>query len=139
MKKIHRRMILCSVTALFVSIAVILSLWAFNDNATLYFTPTELLSKGIKGKIVRVGGLVEPGSLHFLDDSKTLEFTISDLNNALAVRYLGIIPNLFAEGQGTVIKGYLDEDGFFIASELLAKHDENYMPPEVAKSLKSSG
>lgn len=134
-KKINRRLILCSISTLFAAIVVITALWVFEENTTLYMTPSEVLTKDTKGKIIRVGGLVESGSLHFLDDNQTLEFTITDMNNILIVRYTGIIPNLFAEDRGTVAKGTIQSDGIFIATELLAKHDENYMPPEVAKSL----
>jgi len=104
-----------------------------------YFSPSELKnSKNISG-VFRVGGLVKDGSIHYLEDKETLEFVITDTQSDLVIRYKGIIPALFKEGQGTVALGKLDESGIFMAKELLAKHDENYMPPEVAKSIKKAG
>jgi len=134
--KANRRLILCFISTLCAGIAVATALWVFDENATLYMTPSDIASKPMDGKTIRVGGLVEKGSLHFLDDGKTLKFSITDMNNTLVIRYCGIVPNLFAEERGTVAKGSMQSDGTFLASELLAKHDENYMPPEVARSLK---
>lgn len=136
----NRRIGLLFFSLLFFAVSVYIALFVFKENATLYMTPTEVFQgKAYGKKFIRVGGLVEKGSLHFLDDNNTVEFIITDMNNTLTVRYGGIIPNLFVEGSGTVATGFLQEDGVFFATELLAKHDENYMPPEVAKSLNILG
>lgn len=133
-KKTHRRAIFLFTSVTFFSIATVIALNAFKDSATLYMSPTELLLKPSENKMIRVGGLVKKGSIHKLDNKYTTEFIITDLTTPLTIQYDGILPNLFAEEKGAVAKGYLRKD-IFIASELLAKHDENYMPPEVAKSL----
>ena len=122
-----------------ISIAsIIMGLWLilsnFNENIVFFFSPTELRNKKIINQVVRVGGLVRSGSISRLDGSVT-EFIITDNQEELKIRFAGILPNLFRDNQGIVAKGKLEGD-VFIANELLAKHDENYMPKEVAKSLK---
>ena len=92
-----------------------------------------------KDQKFRLGGLVENGSLQKLDDGVTLVFRITDLSHSVAVTYSGFRPDLFDEGKGVVAEGYLRPDGVFVADVILAKHDENYMPPEVAEALKKSG
>ena len=136
-KKTHRRASFLFISLTFFSIATIIALSAFEDSATLYMSPTELILKPSENKIIRVGGLVKKGSIHKLDNNHTTEFIITDLTTSLTVQYNGILPNLFAEEKGAVAKGYLRND-IFIASELLAKHDENYMPPEVSNTLKKN-
>ena len=121
---------------LFFLISVYIALITFKDKATLYITPTDIIDGKAEGKgVIRLGGLVEKGSLHFMDDNQTVIFRISDMNNSIIVKYKGIITNLFVEGSGTVATGTFEKDGTFLATELLAKHDEKYMPPEVAKTL----
>ena len=118
------------------SIGAILIFKVFNDNIVFYFTPSELLQKN-KSNIktpFRIGGLVKENSLKQNDDN--IEFVITDLNSEIKVQYKGLLPALFKEEQGTVALGVLNESGIFIASNILAKHDENYMPKEVADSLK---
>ena len=110
----------------------------FRDNLVFFYTPTELIQKNIsKDKQIRIGGLVESGSVIKNDD--ITEFSLTDTNNSTEVIFKGILPPLFREGQGIVAQGALGKDGVFVADNLLAKHDEKYMPPEVAEALKKSG
>ena len=123
--------------------AVALSLYALRDNISFFYSPRDVVAMKAAsdprigaGKSFRIGGLVEEGSVvKSTQDTKT-NFTVTDGDATLRVEYTGILPDLFREGQGVVATGTLQEDGHFAARELLAKHDENYMPPEVAKALK---
>lgn len=133
--------------ALFITAAIILSFIAlaivvkvFNDNIVYYYSPSDLSKKNVSPseQSIRVGGLIVDGSITKVDDL-TIEFEISDLSENLRIQYKGIPPALFKEGQGTIATGKLVEKNLFIAKEILAKHDENYMPKEVADSLKESG
>jgi len=119
-------------------IAVALVLTALSDQVTFFRTPTELLAapEENSGRI-RLGGLVETGSVK--KDDSTVEFAIEDVNDHVVVRYAGILPDLFREGQGVIAEGQLQPDGTFLADTVLAKHDENYMPKEVADRLKEQG
>ena len=120
-------------------IAAALVLTAFRDNLVFFYAPTEVAAKHVPdARRFRLGGLVEEHSVHRLDDGVTTEFRVTDLRSDLPVIYRGVLPDLFREGQGVVAEGML-KDGVFQASEVLAKHDEKYMPPEVAKALKASG
>ncbi|HZL59639.1 MAG TPA: cytochrome c maturation protein CcmE [Stellaceae bacterium] len=120
-------------------IATALTLSALNDNLVFFYSPTELLAKGPPpGRMVRIGGLVEAGSLKREADGLTVDFRVTDTNRALPVTYRGDLPDLFREGQGVVVEGKLQGDTFQ-ASNVLAKHDERYMPPEVAAALKKEG
>jgi cytochrome c-type biogenesis protein CcmE len=115
-----------------------LMLTAFQDNLVFFFSPTEVAQKKpAPSQRLRIGGLVEPGSVE--KSGADVTFTVTDTENVLKVRYTGILPDLFREGQGIVAEGHVAEDGVFLAREVLAKHDENYMPPEVAEALKKSG
>ncbi len=129
------------VIASFFALAVGITLKVFQDSIVFYLSPHELKAKAseFQNKEFRVGGLVVEGSIRYLDDNHTLEFAITDFQEELVVRYKGVIPSLFTENQGTVALGKLNKEGIFIARELLAKHDENYMPREVADSLKKNG
>lgn len=110
----------------------------FRDNLVFFYTPTELSQKLVTaGKSVRIGGLVESGSI--IKNNDINEFKLTDTNNSIKVIFKGILPPLFREGQGIVAQGSMNADGVFIANNLLAKHDEKYMPPEVADALKKSG
>jgi cytochrome c-type biogenesis protein CcmE len=120
-------------------IAVALVLVAFNDNLVFFYSPTDLKTKEVGDRRVRIGGLVEEASLKREGDGKTITFTVTDGANAVAVTYTGSLPDLFREGQGVVAEGKLGRDGVFQAATVLAKHDEKYMPPEVADALKRSG
>ncbi|MFT6219813.1 MAG: cytochrome c-type biogenesis protein CcmE [Myxococcota bacterium] len=122
--------------------ALVFIITNFRDNIVFFYSPTELLSfdnseKISQQKIIRVGGLIKEGSVK--NSSNNLEFVITDLKEEIKITYSGIKPDLFRENQGMVAKGFWDnEKFFFVASELLAKHDENYMPPEVAKALEKN-
>ena len=120
--------------------ATALVIGAFRDNLVFFFSPTELLENSIEvGQRIRIGGLVEDGSFVRDEDGLTVHFSITDLNQNVRVSYRGILPSLFREGQGVIVQGRLENSDHFIADEVMAKHDENYMPPEVADALKKSG
>lgn len=112
----------------------------FNDNILFFFSPTDLKERNIQpsSKIIRVGGLVKEGSIKNLSND-TIGFVITDYENELYIEYTGLLPNLFKEKQGTVATGIIVSEGKFLADEILAKHDENYMPKEVSDSLKKNG
>lgn len=117
-------------------IAMVLVMSALSKNMNLFYSPSELLNSEISpGSIIRAGGMVASGSIEKGSDSLEVMFLITDFQNSLPVVYNGILPDLFSEDAGVVVKGFLQEDGTFFAQEVLAKHDENYMPPEVAKML----
>lgn len=121
-------------------VAAALVLVAFEDNIVFFYSPTDLMAKDVKpDQTIRVGGLVKEGSVKRHADGVTTEFVITDLKETIKVTYSNLLPDLFREGQGVVSSGILRADGVFVASEVLAKHDENYMPPEVAEALKKSG
>lgn len=137
--KPHRRRRLYVVLFLVVtsSAAVGLTLMALNENINLFYSPAQIASgEAPKGKTIRAGGVVVPGSLRRDESSLLIEFDISDLKTApLRVAYVGILPDLFREGQGIVALGKVNQQGVFVAEEVLAKHDENYMPPEVEAAI----
>jgi cytochrome c-type biogenesis protein CcmE len=119
--------------------AAALALSALNDTLVFFYSPSEIEAKSLApGQTIRVGGLVEEGSVVTTGDG-SVRFRVTDLKTALPVTYRGVLPDLFREGQGVVAQGTLGPDGAFAASEVLAKHDEAYMPPEVAEALKKSG
>lgn len=123
-----------------VGIAVTLALFAFRQNLMYYYTPSEVLEgKAPEQRSFRTGGLVKNGSVVREPDGVSVRFTITDTIKDMVVYYKGILPDLFREGQGIIANGNLRQDGVFVAKEVLAKHDENYMPPEVAASLKKAG
>ena len=107
----------------------------FNDNLLYYRSPTQLVNGNFPDNyIFRIGGMVEEGSLLRESGTKKVSFNVTDFDNKVTVKYDGILPDLFREGQGVVIRGHLEKD-YFVAEEVLAKHDETYMPPEVQESL----
>lgn len=121
-------------------VAAFLVLSAFNDNLVFFYSPSDLKTKSVPlGRQLRIGGLVEEHSVTRSADGRTIVFRVTDGNNAIAVTYKGSLPDLFREGQGVVAEGVLERAGDFRASNVLAKHDEKYMPPEVAEALKKSG
>jgi cytochrome c-type biogenesis protein CcmE len=129
-------LLLGSLTTLGVAAALVLT--ALNDNLVFFYSPTQVAEKSIgPERRFRLGGLVEEGSVQ--KEGQIVRFTITDTNKTLKVTYRGILPDLFREGQGVIAEGSIGPDGVFTAREILAKHDENYMPPEVAKALKESG
>ncbi|MBU0622483.1 MAG: cytochrome c maturation protein CcmE [Gammaproteobacteria bacterium] len=122
-----------------VAAAVGLVLYALKNNVSLYFTPTQVFNKEAPhGRSFRIGGLVEEGSVKRENDGLTVHFNITDNDKIMPVVYKGILPDLFKEGKGVVAQGKLDESDVFRAEEVLAKHDENYMPPEAADALKKA-
>ena len=122
-----------------IAIGVGFALKSLDENIMFFFTPSEVAQgKAPQGKLFRVGGIVVNGSVSRPGDGLTVEFDLTDNNNNLRVRYTGILPDLFREGQGIIANGELVEDGGFVAQQVLAKHDENYMPPEVAAAMSKS-
>lgn len=117
-----------------------LVLSALSDNLVFFYSPTELRAKAVPdGERVRIGGLVETGSVTHEADGRTIEFRVTDGKEDVPVTYTGVVPDLFREGQGVVVEGALAPNGDFRAAEVLAKHDEKYMPKEVVDALKKSG
>ena len=122
-----------------VAAAVGLVLFALKNNVSLYFTPTQVYNnEAPQGRSFRIGGLVEAGSVKRENDGLTVRFNITDTVKAMPVIYKGILPDLFKEGKGVVAQGKLDTDNVFHAEEVLAKHDENYMPPEAKDAIEKA-
>jgi cytochrome c-type biogenesis protein CcmE len=139
MKPRYKRLswIAAGLAVLGVASALVLS--AFNRNLVFFFTPSQVASKEAPiDRSFRIGGLVEPGSVKRQPDGVTVQFVVTDTAKSLTVVYRGILPDLFREGKGVVTQGRLNTDGTFAANEVLAKHDENYMPPEAASALKQA-
>jgi cytochrome c-type biogenesis protein CcmE len=123
-----------------VGVAVALVLNAFQSNLVFFFTPTQVATKQAPlDRNFRIGGLVEEGSVARQSDALRVNFKVTDGAQSIPVTYIGILPDLFKEGKGVVAEGKLGPDGLFTASQVLAKHDENYMPPEAAEALKQAG
>ena len=136
MKPRHRRLILIVVGLGLLGATAALVLNAFNKNLVFFFSPSQVADKEAPvDKTFRLGGMVEKGSLKRMPDGVTVEFLVTDTAKTIPVRYKGILPDLFKEGKGVVAQGKLDASGTFVASEVLAKHDENYMPPEAADAI----
>ena len=136
---IHRRQKLALACFLLVvlSLVVGLVLYALRQNISLFYAPTELAHQTIApDRMIRVGGMVVRKSMERQADGLTVQFKITDYQHDVTIHYRGVLPDLFREGQGVVVKGHLMRSGVVVASEVLAKHDEKYMPPEVKASLK---
>jgi len=130
--------IAAGLAALGVAVALVLN--AFNSNLVFFFTPSQVAShEAPSGRTFRIGGLVEAGSVVHDKDALTVHFRVTDTAQTIPVVYTGILPDLFREGKGVVAQGRLESDGTFRATEVLAKHDENYMPPEAAEALRKAG
>ncbi|MGB5442424.1 MAG: cytochrome c maturation protein CcmE [Gammaproteobacteria bacterium] len=137
--KRKKRLYLIVLMVMGVGIGIALALSAFNDNLMFFYTPTEVVAgEAPAAHPIRVGGLVTSGSVQRQPDGLTVRFDVTDTAETVTVQYTGILPDLFREGQGIVARGKLDPGGVFVADEVLAKHDENYMPPEVADALKTA-
>jgi cytochrome c-type biogenesis protein CcmE len=135
MSKRRQRMIAVAALVFGVGLAAALGFTAFRKNMMYFYTPSDLLSgKLAAGAALQLGGLVEKGSLK-RGEGLNIEFVMSDCRNAVPVHYEGVLPDLFREGQGVVATGHMNADQVFVASTILAKHDENYMPPNVAKAV----
>ena len=134
MKPRYKRALIIVAALIAIGIAALLILNSLNSNIALYVTPSEVAAgKAPQGQAFRIGGMVKDNSLR--RDGLTVHFVITDLVKDIPVAYTGILPDLFKEGKGAVIQGRMNADGEFIASEVLAKHDENYMPPEAKHAL----
>ena len=133
-----RRQRVYAIVAIFIGVllATVLILNGLKKNINLFYTPSQIQENQLEmDKLARVGGMVKKGSLQKNNDSLIKTFEITDFNKTLLVIYEGMLPDLFSEESGVVVQGVLNSKGEFIAQEVLAKHDENYMPPEVAKTL----
>ncbi len=134
----RRRMALVALIVVGVGIAGTLALRAFRENVMFYFDPTKVAAGAVKpGQRFRLGGMVVKGSLQRTPGTLNVSFAVTDFQHSVPVRYASVLPDLFREGAGMVAYGRLDGSGTFVADEVLAKHDEKYMPPELAKSLKA--
>lgn len=133
----RRRMVLVGVVVLGVAAAAAFALTAFQQNLLYFYSPSDVSAgKAPEGRVFRVGGMVTEGSFQRPAGSMEARFVLTDFAHDVTVRYSGVLPDLFREGQGVVARGRLNADGTFVAEEVLAKHDENYMPPDVADSLR---
>ena len=134
----QRRLVLVLGIVAGIAIAGGLALQAFRSNVTFFFDPSQVAAGDVQpGKRFRLGGMVQKGSLLRQPGSLEVRFNVTDFKQVVKVRYSGVLPDLFREGAGVVAQGRLNAAGEFVADEVLAKHDENYMPPEVARSLKN--
>ena len=139
MTRKQRRAVLIGTCLAVLGVAVGLVLFALRDSIVFFYTPSEVAEKHLEtGQRFRLGGLVENGSVK-RGEGTTVSFAVTDKRSTLPVTFTGVLPDLFREGQGVVAEGVLNSDGVFNADSVLAKHDENYMPPEVAKKLKEQG
>jgi cytochrome c-type biogenesis protein CcmE len=136
MKPRQRRLVLVAAGLALLAIAATLVLNAFQSNLVFFFSPSQVAAKEAPvNKTFRLGGMVETGSLQRSTDGLNVQFVVTDTAQRIPVQYTGILPDLFREGKGVVAQGRLGEDGVFRAKEVLAKHDENYMPPEAAEAI----
>ena len=139
MKPRHRRLVLIALAVSAFAGAAALILNAFQSNMVFFFSPTQVAEKAVpQAQDFRLGGLVEEGSLIKNSQDLGVRFVVTDLVHKVPVTYTGLLPDLFTEGKGVVAQGKLGPDGVFRADEVLAKHDENYMPPEAAKALQDA-
>ena len=137
-KRVKSRIFLLTFFFFIAALTIFFILKSLEDNVIYFLSPTEIHNKSdiSFNKKIRIGGLVKAGSIN--KDGKTVNFIITDLKNEIFVSYSGLIPNLFSEGKGVVAEGKLNDKKYFIANKILAKHDENYMPPEVSEALEKS-
>ena len=139
MKPRHKRITIIAAGLGVLALASALVLNAFRSNLVFFFSPSQVMSnEAPRGKAFRIGGLVESGSVKRADDGLTVRFRVTDTAHTVVVVYTGILPDLFKEGKGVVAQGRLGADGVFAATEVLAKHDENYMPPDAAHAIEQA-
>jgi len=139
MKPRHKKLALIVLVVAGLGVAVALVLNAFNSNLVFFFSPTQVAAgEAPTGRAFRIGGLVEEGSIKREADGLTTRFVVTDTAKTMPVTYTGILPDLFKEGKGVVAEGRLGADGLFAATQVLAKHDENYMPPEAASAIEQA-
>ena len=138
MKPRHKRLAVIAGVVASVAVAAGLVLNAFQSNLVFFYSPSQVVAKEApQGKSFRVGGLVKEGSVK--RNGTEVQFAVTDTAQTMNVKFVGILPDLFKEGKGVVAQGQIGTDGVFVAREVLAKHDENYMPPEAAEALKRAG
>jgi len=138
-KKHKKRLILIFIMLIGISAAVALAVTAFRENMLYFFSPSQVFAgEAPTTRSIRLGGMVTKGSVQRASDSLLIKFSVTDYKHTVKVEYTGILPDLFREGQGIVAIGTMRTDGTFLADEVLAKHDENYMPPEVADALEKA-
>lgn len=136
MKPRHKRFILVVVALALLTLGAMFVLKAFRSNLVFFYTPTEVLAGQVpQGQAFRIGGMVLEGSVGREEDGLTVRFEVTDTLESVPVHYTGILPDLFQEGKGVVAQGRMNAQAIFIADQVLAKHDENYMPPEAAEAL----
>ena len=136
----HQRLVLIAIAAVAVLAAVLLAMWGLKDRAAYFYTAAEVAAgKAEVDKPIRLGGMVEEGSIERLPDGVTIRFRVGDADGSVPVVYRGIVPDLFREGSGAVAEGRLSPDGTFVADNILAKHDERYMPPELGNEAAEHG
>ena len=139
MKARHQRLLLIAGALAALGLIAFLVISALKENMAFFYSPTDVkVGKAPQNKLFRIGGLVEPGSLARQADGVTLSFIVTDTVENIPVQFKGILPDLFSEGKGVVAQGRLNAEGVFVAQEVLAKHDENYMPPEAAEALQKA-
>ncbi len=139
MKSRHKKLLAIGLAVAGLGIVAALVLNAFQSNLVFFFSPSQVAAgEAPTGRAFRIGGLVEAGSLKREADGLTVHFVVTDTAKTIPVTYKGILPDLFKEGKGAVAEGTLGTDGVFIATQVLAKHDENYMPPEAAHALEQA-
>jgi len=139
MKPRHKRIAIIAAGVGVLALASALVLNAFRSNLVFFFSPSQVMAnEAPRGKAFRIGGLVESGSVKRADDGLTVHFRVTDTAQTIPVVFTGILPDLFKEGKGVVAQGRLGADGVFAASEVLAKHDENYMPPDAAHAIEQA-
>jgi cytochrome c-type biogenesis protein CcmE len=139
MTRRQKRLLVVAAILAGVAIAAALVLQAFRQNMMLFYDPSQVVAgEAPAGRTFRLGGMVTAGSVARASGSLEVRFVVTDFQHSVPVSYTGVLPDLFREGQGVIAHGTLGADGVFIADEVLAKHDENYMPPEVAESLKKT-
>ena len=139
MKPRHKRLAMIATGVAALGVAAVLVLSAFQKNLVFFFTPSQVAAnEAPQGRTFRIGGLVETGSVKRQPDGVTVRFVVTDTAKNIPVMYRGVLPDLFREGKGVVTQGRLDGSGVFQASEVLAKHDENYMPPEAAEAIRKA-
>lgn len=135
-----KKLILLLSTAFIATLVVSLVLYALRQNISLFYSPTQVATgEAPLNHPIRIGGMVEKGSLQRQKKALAVRFRVTDFSNTVEVEYVGVLPDLFREGQGIVAEGQLSDSGHFKASSVLAKHDENYMPPEVKQVMKAKG
>lgn len=131
-----KRLLLIALMVTGIAVGVGFALKSLDENIMFFFSPSEVVAgKAPQGRLFRMGGMVVAGSVSRPGEGLTVHFDIADNSDSVTVRYTGILPDLFREGQGIIANGRLSEDGAFVAQEVLAKHDENYMPPELAEAM----